>query len=90
MLHGRLEGDPRHGALLRPLLPGIHAEGQKAIDNIKKNIYKNVGGKAAAPLAPCLLQEGRSGSGDQQPQVQVPVCLPELLTQMGEFCQLSM
>ena len=29
MLHGRLEGDPRHGALLRPLLPGIHRKGRK-------------------------------------------------------------
>ena len=27
VLHGRLEGDTRHRALLRPLLPGIHGEG---------------------------------------------------------------
>ena len=40
VLHGRLEGDPRHGAVLGALLPGLHHEG----------------GEAAAPRPAGLLQ----------------------------------
>ena len=43
-----------------------------------KNI--NVGGEAASPLAPRLLQEGGPGPGYQQSQVQASLFLPELLT----------
>ena len=40
VLHGRLEGDPRDGAVLGALLPGLHHEG----------------GEAAAPRPAGLLQ----------------------------------
>ena len=47
MLHGRVEGDPRHGVVLSPLLPRLRGEGGEA--------------PLAVPLG--VLQEGGSGSG---------------------------
>ena len=46
VLYGRVEGDPRHGPVLSPLLPGVRGEG----------------GEASLVVPPGVLQEGGGGS----------------------------
>ena len=69
VLHGRLEGDPRHGAVLGALLPGLHHEGGEAAAPRPAGLLQVLYLGVIYLVFIVFLQEGGSRGRNQEPKI---------------------